>query len=65
MWVLRFAGEARTLDVLASRCPHRRASHYRSGAKYCTTLIIAPANISGLNDLFACFIVPLIAVGRF
>jgi hypothetical protein len=38
---------------------------YRSGAKYCTTLIIGPANISVLKDLFACFIVPLIAVGRF
>jgi hypothetical protein len=28
-------------------------------------LIIAPANISVLNDVFAWFIVPLIAVGRF
>jgi hypothetical protein len=28
-------------------------------------LIIAPANISVLNDVFASFIVPLIAVGRF
>jgi hypothetical protein len=39
--------------------------HDRSGARYCTTLIIAPAKISVLNDLFARFIVPLIAVGRF
>jgi hypothetical protein len=38
---------------------------YRSGAKYLTTLIIAPANIPVMNDGFACFIVPLIAVGRF
>jgi hypothetical protein len=38
---------------------------YRSGAKYLTTLIIAPAHISVLNGVFACFIVPLIAVGRF
>jgi hypothetical protein len=28
-------------------------------------LIIAPANISVLNDVFAWFIVPLIALGRF
>jgi hypothetical protein len=38
---------------------------YRSGAKYETTLIIAPGNISVLNDVFAWFIVPSIAVGRF
>jgi hypothetical protein len=38
---------------------------YRSGAKYCTTLVIAPANISEQNDVFAWFIVPLIAIGRF
>jgi hypothetical protein len=40
---------------------------YRSGAKNCTTLIIAPANISELNDAFAFawFIVPSFAVGRF
>jgi hypothetical protein len=37
----------------------------RNGAKYWTTLIIAPANISVLNDVFAWFSVPLIAVGRF
>jgi hypothetical protein len=30
-----------------------------------TTQIIAPANISVLNDVFAWFIVPLIAVVRF
>jgi hypothetical protein len=36
---------------------------YRSGAKYLTMLIVAPANISLLNDVFARFIVPLIAVG--
>jgi hypothetical protein len=29
------------------------------------TLIIVPANISMLNDVFAWFIVPLNAVGRF
>jgi hypothetical protein len=28
-------------------------------------LFIAPTNISVLNDVFAWFIVPLIAVGRF
>jgi hypothetical protein len=28
-------------------------------------LTIAPANIYVLNDVFACFIVPLLAVGRF
>jgi hypothetical protein len=28
-------------------------------------LIIGPANISVLNDVFAWFIVPFIAVGRF
>jgi hypothetical protein len=38
---------------------------YRSGAKHGTTLIIAPANISVLNDVCAWFIVPWIAVGRF
>jgi hypothetical protein len=43
----------------------KRYLRYRSGAKYYTTLIIAPANISVLNDLYACFIVHLIAVGRF
>jgi hypothetical protein len=37
-------------------------TEYRSGAKYRTTLIIAPAHISLLNDVFARFIVPLIAV---
>jgi hypothetical protein len=44
-------------------CVH--GTQYRSGAKYRTTLIIAPANISVLNDVFAWFIVPLIAVGHF
>jgi hypothetical protein len=44
-------------------CASREA--YRSGAKYWTTLIVAPANISVLNDVFAQFIVPLIAIGRF
>jgi hypothetical protein len=39
-------------------------SMHRSGAKYRTTPIFAPANISVLNDAFAWFIVPLIAVGR-
>jgi hypothetical protein len=39
--------------------------HTRSDAKYWTTLIMAPAHISMLNDVFAWFIVPLIAVGRF
>jgi hypothetical protein len=29
------------------------------------TLIIAPANISVVNHVIPCFIVPLIAVGRF
>jgi hypothetical protein len=38
---------------------------YRSGTTYRTTLIIAPANISLLNDVFAWLIVPLIAVGHF
>jgi hypothetical protein len=38
---------------------------YRSGAKYLTTLIIAPANISVLNDVFAWLIMLLIAVGHF
>jgi hypothetical protein len=37
----------------------------RSGAKYSTTLIIAPAHISVLNDVFAWSVVPLIAVGHF
>jgi hypothetical protein len=37
---------------------------YRSGANYLTTLIIAPANISVLNDVFSWFNLPLIAVGR-
>jgi hypothetical protein len=41
------------------------AMAYRNGAKYWTTLIIAPANISVLNDAFAWFSVPLIAVGCF
>jgi hypothetical protein len=31
---------------------------YRSGPTYRTTLIIAPAHISVLNDVFAWFIVP-------
>jgi hypothetical protein len=38
---------------------------YGSSAKYRAPLIIAPANISLLNDGFARFIVPFIAVGRF
>jgi hypothetical protein len=38
--------------------------HTCSGDTYGTTLIIAPANISVLNDIFARFIVPLIAVER-
>jgi hypothetical protein len=38
---------------------------YHSSAKWCTTLSIAPAIISVLNDVLAWFIVPLIAVGRF
>jgi hypothetical protein len=42
-----------------------RHSHYGSGAKYQTKLIVASANISVLNDDFAWFNVPLIAVGRF
>jgi hypothetical protein len=37
----------------------------RNIATFVTTLILAPANMSVLNDVFACFIVPLIAVGRF
>jgi hypothetical protein len=45
---------------VAVRYPH---SLYRSGAKYWTSLIFAPANISLLNDVFARFTVPLIAVG--
>jgi hypothetical protein len=42
--------------------PH---TSYLSGATYWTTLSIAPANISLLNDVFAWFIVPLTAAGRF
>jgi hypothetical protein len=38
---------------------------YRSGAKYGTTRVIVQANISVLNNIFAWFIVPLIAVGCF
>jgi hypothetical protein len=38
---------------------------YLSGANYLTTLIISPAHISVLNDVFAWVIVPLIAVGCF
>jgi hypothetical protein len=38
---------------------------YCSGAKYLAPLTIAPANICVPNDAFACFIVPLIAVGHF
>jgi hypothetical protein len=41
----------------------RSTKPYRSGAKYGTMPIIAPAHISVLN--FAWFIVPLIAVGCF
>jgi hypothetical protein len=37
----------------------------RSCAKHGTTLITAPAHISVLNDVFAWFILPSIAVGRF
>jgi hypothetical protein len=51
----------RIVSVTINECD----TYYCSGAKYRTTLIIAPANISVLNDVFACFIVPLIAVGRF
>jgi hypothetical protein len=42
-----------------------RQDTYPSGAKYRATLIVAPANISVLNDVFAWCIVPLIAVGCF
>jgi hypothetical protein len=38
---------------------------YRSSAKDRTTPIVSPANISVLNDVFAWFMVPLIASGRF
>jgi hypothetical protein len=38
---------------------------YCSRAKYLTMLIVAPANIHLLNNVFAWFIVPFIAVGRF
>jgi hypothetical protein len=41
------------------------ATKYRSGAKYLTMPISAPAHSSVLNDVFAEVIVPLIAVGRF
>jgi hypothetical protein len=37
---------------------------HHSGAKYLTTLTIAPAHIPVLKDVFAWFIVPLIAVGH-
>jgi hypothetical protein len=43
--------------------PAIKALVSRSGTKHGTTLITAPANISLLNDVFAWFIVPLIAVG--
>jgi hypothetical protein len=38
---------------------------YRSGAQHGTILFIAPSNVSVPNDVFAWFIVPWIAVGRF
>jgi hypothetical protein len=38
---------------------------YLSGAKYLTTLVIAPANISLLNGVCVLLFVPLIAVARF
>jgi hypothetical protein len=37
----------------------------RSGAKYCSLVISAPANVSVLNDVFTWFIVPFVAVGCF
>jgi hypothetical protein len=39
--------------------------HYCSGSKYQIMRTIALAHISVLNDVFAWFIVPLNAVGRF
>jgi hypothetical protein len=57
-------------DPPTTREPHTESSShvsldYRSSAKYLTTLIIAPANISVLNHVIPWFIVPLIAVERF
>jgi hypothetical protein len=43
----------------------QQQSGYCGGAKYRSTLTIAPANMSVLNDVFAWFSVPFIAVGRF
>jgi hypothetical protein len=40
-------------------------SMFRNGPEYGTTLLIAPANISVLTDVFAWFIVPLISIRRF
>jgi hypothetical protein len=42
-----------------------KGNGYRSGAKYRTMLIIAPASTPVLNDVLAWFIVPSIEVGRF
>jgi hypothetical protein len=64
MWEIIYA-------VAILRSPHKphvlrdACATYSSGAKYWITLIIAPADISVLNDVFAWFIVPLIGVRRF
>jgi hypothetical protein len=57
VWCWRGTG----LVSKAGRCQGKDCS----GAKYRTTQISAPAYISVLNGVFAWFIVPVSAVGRF
>jgi hypothetical protein len=52
-------------STLPPKKPVVTSCTYRSDAKYRATLIIAPANISVLNGVFAWFIVPSNALGRF
>jgi hypothetical protein len=47
------------------KLPRELDMSYREGAEDCTASIVAPAHISLLNAVFARFIVPLIAAGRF
>jgi hypothetical protein len=52
-----------THEALGTTTTGEKQDLYRGRAKHRTTLIIAPANIFVLDDVFAWFIVPLIAVG--
>jgi hypothetical protein len=65
MHVVYWSVAYESIDLSGKVGSEPQGFEYRSGAKYRATLNIAPATISVLNDVFAWFIVPLIAVGHF